>query len=205
MLLPVSGVIERVLRPKDFFDSNPTELEQVVRLVRASFGRDMDFQDVYDHITKPEEVYLLRNENLRAMASYSRQKFADQSALVVEGIAIVPEFQGRGIFRMITENMLLEETLICLRTQNPRMYRALQKCCSQVYPQKAESPVAIKAAILDFARHLGCNIDGFGVIKGYYGGLFYGQQPHHLEVDGLFQELGVDLHRGDGLLVIGKT
>jgi hypothetical protein len=139
------------------------------------------------------------------MASYSRQKFADQSALVVEGIAIVPEFQGRGIFRMITENILLEETIICLRTQNPRMYRALQKCCSQVYPQKAESPVAIKAATLDFARYLRCKINGLGVVEGHYGRLFFGEEPHHQEVDKLFCALGINVQKGDGLLVIGKT
>lgn len=171
--------------------------------MNSAFGRNLEFDDIYNHVTSPESLYLLRQEKMVAMASYNKQKFADVDSLVVEGIAVAPEMQGKGIFKAITNHALNGEMVICLRTQNPRMYRAMEKYCSETYPGEKDTPVVTKAITLDFAKYLRCAIDGNGVVKGYYGGLFYGQEPHHSKVDPLFQKLGVNLHNGDGLLVVG--
>lgn len=172
--------------------------------MRSGFKRDLDFQDIYNHVTLPERVFLLRNAEIKAMASYNKRCFAGHSTLIVEGICIDPSIQGKGFFEKITRQAIKDESLICLRTQNPIMYKALANYCRNIYPnEKEESPDYIKAAIRDFARYLECVIDSNGVVKGYYGGLFYGKAPSHKDVDPLLKKLGVNLHNGDGLLVIG--
>jgi len=181
-------------------------LKEVASVINRAFGRNLESDDIYVHVTQPEVVYLLRQqEKIVAMASYNVRKFADIESLVVEGIAVAPEMQGKGVFKTITDYALNGERVVCLRTQNPRMYRALEKYCAETYPGEKDRPVITKAITLDFAKYLKCNIDGNGVVKGYYGGLFYGQEPHHSKVDSLFQKLGVNLHEGDGLLVVGET
>ncbi len=153
----------------------------------------------------PKSVYLLRNRNIKAIASYNRQIFAGFHSLIIEGICLDPSIQGKGIFREITNKAIKNEEVVCLRTQNPRMYRALAKYCRNIYPSDKERSIDIKATLIDFAEYLKCSIDSNGVIKGYYGGLFYGEEPSHQQVDFLFKKLGIDLYQGDGLLVIGTV
>ena len=102
----------------------------------------------------------------------------------------------------MTEHVQNGEPIICLRTQNPRMYRALEKHCSSVYPNSNEDiPDAIRA---EFARYLGSEIDDRGVVRRHYGGLFYGEEPTYDRVSDFFkEELGMDLYRGDAMLAIG--
>ena len=147
----------------------------------------------------------MRNGKIDAMASYNRKTLGEKLALILEGICMDPCIQGKGIFKKLTDCAIKDEGIICLRTQNPRMYRALEKYCNSIYPGERESPVHVKAAIMDFAKYLGCNIDGNGVVKGYYGGLFYGKEPHHERVDPLFKRLGINLHNGDAVIAIGLT
>ena len=192
------------MRPKDFFDSNPKDLEEVVRVVRQGFGRNTDFQDIYNHVTTPENVYLLRNGDIKAMASYSRATLSGFDSLIVEGIVMLPEIQGKGLFKEITKHVADSEAVIGLRTQTPMMYGALLSYCHDVYPNCDKMPAAIKAVRDDFAKHLGCEIDDRGVIRGHYGGLFYGKEPCHKEYDLLFKKyLGMDLNKGDAVLLIG--
>ena len=93
------GVAERVEDPKSFFKLNPEVFEQVVSTVRAAFGRDTDKQDIYEHVTSPEDVYLLTNNGkIIAMASYNSKNISGIPCLIPEGMTVVPEFQGKGIF-----------------------------------------------------------------------------------------------------------
>jgi len=196
--------VTKLNQPKDFFDSNPKKLEEICFLVNSAFERDLDFEDIYNHITSPESVYLLEiNKRLSAMASYNRKIFSGISCLVVEGIAVAPENQGKGIFSYMTDIACNNESVICLRTQNPRMYRALEKYCSRVYPNSGELPKAISAIKNELAEYLGCQLNDKGIILGYYGGLFYGKEPKHKEVSGFFKELGMELNKGDALVAIG--
>jgi len=122
---------------------------------------------------------------------------------MVDGIALAPEMQGKGAFGEITREAYPKGNVFCLRTQNPHMYRALEKYCLDIYPGTGEIPPAIREMRKDLADQLECEITDNGVIKGYYGGLFYGKEPRHERISGLFDDLGMDLHRGDSLLVIG--
>jgi len=137
------------------------------------------------------------------MASFNSRKLSGIPCLIPEGVVIVPEMQGKGIFKRFVDFVINGQALICLRTQNPRMYRALQKYCCSIYPGEEETPEAISAIIKDFAKFSNCEIDSNSVVKGYYGGLFYGETPHHQKIDPLFKKLGVDLDKGDGLLIAG--
>lgn len=203
MRLPGFGEIIKVNRPREFFSSNPDVVDQVAEVVRRAFGRNLEYDDIYQHITSPENVYLLKNGEINAMASYNRRVLSGIPALVAEGIAVAPEIQGKGLFRMITDVARERESVICLRTQSPRMYRALEKYCSAIYPGPNSMPRAIGEIRGDLAEHLGCAIDEKGVVKGYYGGLFYAQEPAHKSVSPFFKEVGVDVNKGDALLVVG--
>ncbi|MDO8516586.1 MAG: hypothetical protein Q7S33_00520 [Nanoarchaeota archaeon] len=168
----------------------------------------MDYQDIYLHVTSPEIVFLAedisRQNNVLAMASYNSTVLSGIPSLIVEGIAIAPEAQGKGIFSRMTDEARNSEYAICLRTQNPRMYRALQKYCYAVYPNKIEIPSAIVEMRKALAEYTGCQMDNKGVVKGYYGGLFYGEEPLHPTITSLFkEEFGLKSERGDALLCIG--
>lgn len=204
MLLPLFGEIEQISNPKEFFDLNPRDLEEVVSVVRNGFGRSLDFSDIYKHVTSPEQVYLLRDKNIKAMASYNTKMFYGVPTLIVEGIALEQEVQGKGIFALLTDNALTSEQAICLRTQNPRMYRALEKFCGKVYPNKKGTPQIMQSLLREFAKYTDSTLDERGVVRGYYGSLFYGQEPTHCEISRFFKEtLKMDLSKGDAVLAIG--
>ncbi len=165
----------------------------------------MDYQDIYLHVTSPETVFLAEEQNrVLAMASYNSVVLSGIPSLIVEGIAIEPETQGKGIFSRITDVARDGEYAVCLRTQNPRMYRALQKYCSLMYPDKKEMPLAIAGIRKALAEYMGCQINEKGIVGGYYGGLFYGEEPTHPKITSFFkEELGLKLERGDALLCVG--
>ncbi|MEK6757694.1 MAG: hypothetical protein AABX88_01060 [Nanoarchaeota archaeon] len=200
----VFGSVQRIEDPKSFFEFGSNEFTELVEVVRSAFGRKLELEDIYQHVTSPERVYLMKKDGRTcAMASYNQKIFSGISSLVVEGVAIAPEFQGKGIFKELTDRVLGEEKLICLRTQNPLMYKALENYCVNVFPRETKIPRIISEVSKDFANYLGCEINVEGVVKGYYGGLFYGKTPKHKDVTGLFEKLNVQLNNGDALLVIG--
>jgi hypothetical protein len=172
-------------------------------VVRSAFGKSLDFKDIYEHVTNPERVYLLLNGKVSAMASYNRRILSGFPSLIVEGIAVDPTLQGRGFFRSVTDIAREEEAVICLRTQNPRMYRALENYCSYIYPCATQTPNAVKEVLEDLARHMNCQIDEKYIVRGCYGGLFYGEEPTHKRVSSLFDTLEMELNKGDALLVAG--
>ena len=183
-------------------------LKEIVRTVRRAFGRpDMDYQDIYDHVVSPDRLLVLienKSKGVLAMGGYSTRTFSGEPSLIVDGVAIAPEMQGKSLFRDITEALCLDESFVCLRTSNPRLYRALENCCSAVYPGKKPMPKSVRKIRDEFASHTGCEITEEGIVRGYYGGsLFYGEEPFHKGSSPFFRELGVDIHKGDALLVVG--
>lgn len=165
----------------------------------------MDYQDIYLHVTSPETVFLAEEQNkVLAMASYNSVVLSGIPSLIVEGIAVEPGTQGKGIFAKMTDVARDGEYAVCLRTQNPRMYRALQKYCSAIYPNGREMPPAMVEVRKALAECMSCQINEKGIIGRYYGGLFYGEEPTHPKVTSFFrEELDLKLERGDALLCIG--
>lgn len=173
--------------------------------MNQGFGRELDFQDIYDHVTSPDEVYLLRNEQaIESMASYNRRVFSGKTALIVEGVVVSPRIQGKGVFGNITEKVKDSEDFICLRTQNPRMYRALEKICDKTYPNLISQRFPSETLRSDLANHFDCEVGHNGVARGFYGSLFYGLEPIHPDYTDFFKKhLGMHLEDGDALLVVG--
>ncbi|MBU2615723.1 MAG: hypothetical protein KKC19_01325 [Nanoarchaeota archaeon] len=197
------GLVERIEDPKSFF-KDEDNLKQVTSVVRCAFGRNLDQEDIYEHVTSPEFIYLLRNRTeVLAMASYNKTSFSGFPSLVVEGIAIKPSIQGQGVFREITD-LVLDEPIICLRTQSPRMYRALEKYCRDVFPKDEKTPKAIEEILRELALYLDCKVEADFIIPCYYGGLFYGEEPTHKNLSNFFKhKLKMNLDQGDALLVAG--
>lgn len=174
--------------------------------MRAGFGRNLEFSDIYTHITNPERVYLLRNEGIKAMASYNSQIICGFNSLVVEGVAVAPEFQGKGVFQEITKQALGSADLVFLRTQSPRMYRALEKITERIYPNPEGLGEGLNTFLREFAKYLNCKMDERGVVRSYYGRLLYGEEPTHCKITDFFKkDLKMDLSKGDALLVMGIT
>ncbi len=165
----------------------------------------MDYQDIYLHATVPEIVFLAEEQNrVLAMASYTSTILSGIPSLIVEGVAITPYAQGKGIFAQLTDTARKGESAVCLRTQNPRMYKALQNYCIVTYPEKSEVPSAIANLRSALAQHLGCTSDERGIIRKYYGSLFYGEEPTHPHATSFFKkELGLHIEEGDALLCVG--
>ncbi len=139
------------------------------------------------------------------MASYNRRDISGSPSILVEGIAIDPEFQAKGLFKEITDLFANGESAIFLRTQNPRMYAALANYCSSVYPNpNMDIPIGIRDVHQGFASYLGSEISFKGVVKGHYGGLLYGEEPTHPIFSEFFKnDLEMDLHNGDAVLLLG--
>ncbi len=201
--------INRIFNPKSFFEleENKSRLEETVSVVRNAFDRpNMDYGDIYNHLISPEMLFLLEDnkEKILGMAAYNKVLLSGIPSLIVEGIAIDPMIQRKGMFREVTNLVSVNSAVVCLRTQNPHMYRALQNYCSQVYPGETDPPLAIRAIRDNLAGRLKCEVDENGVIRGYYGSLFYGKKPHHAEISPLFEKrFGMNIENGDAILVVG--
>ncbi len=168
------------------------------------FGRELDFKDIYEHITVPEKLLVLRDNKIKAMASYNTQSFCGFKSLIVEGIAIHPGFQGNGIFKDLTTVACSDHEVVCLRTQNPFMYRALEKFCRITFPSENRYPKQFDKILQEFAEYLKCSPNENKVIKNHYGGLFYGKEPTHPKISKFFREtLCMNLNNGDAVLVGG--
>ncbi|GEM_PF-1443656 len=201
----VFGVLDVIRNPKSYFDEQSQTLEDVVGLVRRAFGRELEFDDIYRHVTLPEEVCLLRNEDgsLIAMRSHNRKTFSGIPSLFLEGAVVDPVFHGKGIYGKILSEVHTREAVICLKTQNPRVYAALEGYCSAVYPGMQETPRAIQEIQRAVAADLKCDANKEGVISGYYGRLLYGKEPTHKRSAFFKDKLNMNLARGDALIVVG--
>jgi hypothetical protein len=200
------GILEKITQPKSYFDENQHVFYAVSKVVRNAFGKDLDMEDIYQHLTKPDEVFLLRNfqDKVIAMRSHSRVSLSGVPSVVLDGAAIGPDYHGRGIYGLLLSEIEGSERVMCLRTQNPRIYASLNSYCRKVFPNYRETPKDIRNLLNSFANYLNCEVDSNFVIRGYYGGLFYGEEPTHEKFSLLFKEkLKMDLSKGDAVLLAG--
>ncbi|MBS3094156.1 hypothetical protein J4474_00685 [Candidatus Pacearchaeota archaeon] len=195
----------KIENPKNFFDKEKEILNQTIEVVRDAFASPMGFEDVYQHLTIPEKVYLLFNEEkVIGMGSYSQKVFSGIPVLTTDGIAIKEDFQGKGVFNELTNLVLNGERVICLRTQNPHMYLALEKKCKIVYPnENIEIPEALKLVRNEYGNFLNCELDEFGIARKFYGKSLYGKIKFHPRISKLFEQMKMNISAGDALIVTG--
>lgn len=178
---------------------------EIHELVNASFGKILTEEDIFEHITTPDEVCLLReNGTLLAMRSHSRTILSGFPTTILEGAAIHPNVQGNGLYSLLLDQITFQTPVYGTRTQNPHTYVALEKYCSAIYPANNYTPDAIVAIRNDLAKYFGSSITEKGVVKDHYGSLFYGEEPKHQRISKFFSdELDMDIYRGDAVLLLG--
>jgi hypothetical protein len=164
----------------------------------------MDYDDIHSHLISSEILFLLEdnNRNVVGMAAYTPCDLAGIKSLIVDGIAIDPSFQAKGVFAELTDLVSEDTEAVCLRTQNPHMYRALERYCSSVHPGESSSD-KLRTIHGNLVEKLECKVDENGIVKGYFGGLFYGKKPHHPKISNYFDKLGMNLDEGDALIAAG--
>lgn len=207
-VIPISfGMLERILNPEDFFKNNKDYFLEMVNVVRKAFGTPMTEQDIFDHLTQPKKVYTLReNDKLIGMFSYTPKSLEGINLLFIDGIAIDPDCQGRGIFQEVTKVAYEGEKILGLKTQNPRMYRALEKFCDVTYPNASlDFPGDIETLMNGLARELGIIVDEKKVARGAYGRSLYPKQSFNGRCGNFFANvLNVEYSRGDSVLCLGR-
>lgn len=199
-------ILERIVNPLTFFKNNPLEFKSTVQVVRDAFGTPMTEEDIYQHLTMPGKVYLLRDSaGILGMCSYTPKKIAGRDLLFVDGIAIDPKRQAQGIFGEVTQIASEQEEFLALKTQNPRMYRALEKFCGVTYPNESlVFPEDILPLMKNLAQDLKLNVDKSMVARGFYGTSLYPKMPVHRSGSRLFDNiLQVNYSRGDSVLCLG--
>lgn len=196
----VFGVPEKISNPREYFLKNHSELIAVSEAICEGFGRELEPEDIFSHVTSPEHVFLIRDPNkIVGMASYNKIQIESENVLVVEGISLKPTFQSKGIFKKITDLAIEDETLIALRTQSPRMYAALYDYCNGAISPSEN----FNGQLEKIAKHFGNEINREGVTRGYYGRFFYGYSPSHERFSELFEKM-LDVEKGDALIVLGR-
>lgn len=206
-IIPLScGLLEHILEPVTFFKQHLDDFNEVVKVVRAAFGTEMTEEDIYEHLTMPKKVYLLRNQGkIFAMGAFTPKDIENEKVLYVDGIAIHPQLQGKQVFEQIASKALDAERFLSLRTQSPRMYAAFSRLCNFVYPNESMScPENLFLLFKGTGENLGMKLDEKGVARGLYGKSLYPKEQTHHTASRLFNDiLKVNYGAGDSVLCIG--
>ncbi len=204
--LPSGSDLERITNPQVFFRENKEDFMNIVQVVRDAFGTPMTEEDIYQHLTMPSKVYLLKDSGkVFGMCSYSPKILNGTRVLFVDGIAINPNAQGRGVFGEVTLIAKEDEKFVALKTQNPRMYRALEKFSHKIFPNDSLIfPERISTVMKDLADNLHLKVDSLMVARGFYGTSLYPLALNHQTASRLFDDiLKVDYKNGDSVLCLG--
>ena len=197
------GILEHILHPKKYFFDLREDFLGVCEVVREAFGSNIDEEDIYHHVVSPEKVYLLRGEENQpvGMFSYTTKNIFGKELLYIEGIAISKKFQGRGVTQAVNSVVHSGENYIGMRTQNPHMYRVLEKFCDKTYPSINGE---LSELVFDLGKVLGMRLDDKGVARGYYGKSLYGKVNLHPRISHLFDNiLKMNYNEGDSVVCVG--
>ena len=198
--------LKRVEDPVSYFDIHGENFQEIVEMVRASFGSLMTEKDIYNHLINPAKLFLAKNGGIVVvMYAYTPINLLGERVLYIDGVAVHPQFQARGIFSKATLEALDGQKIIGLRTQNPQMHRALEKFCHTICPSRkvdySLQLIKFRDALADF---LGMEIDSRGVSRGFYGKSLYPIIPFHQTSSALFETLlKVDYALGDSVVCVG--
>ena len=199
--------LEKIEEPEIFFNENKKYFDQTVKVVREAFGSLMTEEDIYNHLTEPKKVYILKdNEEVFGMYSMTPKDIAGNKIFYVDGIAINPKKQGKGIFKNVTHKVREDENFVALRTQNPCMHRALEKLCGNIYPNiEGNMPEEIESLMKSLSNNLMMPVDNQMVARKFYGKSLYSSITKNKRSSYLFDKiLGIDYNAGDSVLCIAR-
>jgi len=194
--------IIQIKNPIEYF-KNEKKFNETIEAIRDGFGSEMTKEDCYNHLISPDKLFLVEENNeIKGMASYSNINIGE-NILFAEGAAFKKEVQGKGLFKQITKLILNDERFIGLKTQNPRMYKALESMCSNISPRFGKDSLYYKK--MRFGRSLNILTDEYGVSRGFYGTSLYSEIPQADKITmNLFEMLNIDYKKGDSLICLGK-
>lgn len=178
-------------------------VKEVTDVVRKAFGSEMTYDDVCNHLKEPDETYIIfdKNEKIKGMACYSNKDLIIGDCLYVDGIALSPDIQGKGIFNIMTSICLKDKPtihLVGLRTQNPNMYQALKNYTDEISPHSKDDGLNIAKRLL--AKEMDVDINKQGVIKNCYGKSLYTKIPKE---NPDFKKLRLNYDKGDSVICVG--
>lgn len=182
-------------------------LMSAVHMAALGFAKEESeelIRDVQEHLESGKLVYRIFVDEVEiGFAIFAIY----QDILYLSGIILTPEFQGRGIVRIVIEQvqrLYNGLSYLALRTQSLRMYLAASRMCDEFYPdlegefipeQFAKRGEYIASLInSEFPVHLNC-----------YGGQLYGIKP--IYKDPMLQDLWDELcnfENGDAIIFIGR-
>ena len=181
-------------------------LNRLLPTTRSGFGTPMERDDVEKHLIHVDRTYLLFAEDrLVGFSSYDFHETSDGSVLYLSGIALDRSAHGRGLFAAVNARALDEydPQYFVMRTQNPVIYRGVEKLVDTIYPGSGVSP----APVLRIARHFaGAPMeDATHVVRGLYGTCLYDDVPLLQPTRRFFDEcLRMDYARGDSVVIVGE-
>lgn len=208
--------ILKIRNPKEFFIKKNNIFENVIDMVRNSFGSDMTEEDIYNHLTSPKDIYLVFNgKKILAMGAYTPRIILGESLLHIEGVAIHSSAQGKGLFKQMTSKALNNERFLGLTTQNPCMHRALEKVSLFVCPnlnckisctyENVNECNYVMILKKNFSKEIGLHTDEQSVARGFYGKSLYTKPfPTYKSSSELFDKfLHIDYLSGDSVVCLG--
>ncbi len=207
--------IERIVSPNESIDSRrrASLLPSLLHVARTGFGCQVPEDDVMNHVfVKPHILYIIKDKDeIISFASF-RELGEQKQILYLDGIVVLPEYQKRGIFKEVNEGQIRsgKYAFMAGRTQNPAVYRAIQKLESvgNVYPNEScEIPSHIKEIGVDIAeRDLGMKFfepRTFVERKTYGDGGMYGFIPSSPVMSNFFDDtLKINYKEGDSVLIV---
>jgi GNAT superfamily N-acetyltransferase len=109
----------------------------IVRVGQRAFGESMDGNEILEHILPTDRLYLARENNiLQGFATAN----INLESIHLEGTAVDPEYQGRGLYRKFTCEIIdlaLDQSkqAITMRTQNPKIELGVRRTISDYIRQ----------------------------------------------------------------------
>jgi hypothetical protein len=185
-------------------------IENLAAVANSGFGRNIEYNDVRDHLLGGDILYLFRkNDAPVGFVSFLSYTINETSMLFLDGIVISKDHQKQGIATHVISSELEQKdySVIALRTQSPVMYSTLKSLPSvkRVYPNLDELPSGTYQTIKElYSRRYNREIPRDLVVRGARKGV-YSQVPIHPRYTKFFNEtLGVDAVNGDFVFVFGE-
>ncbi|MBT7903511.1 hypothetical protein HN587_06635 [Candidatus Woesearchaeota archaeon] len=172
-----------------------------------SFGRWLPYEAIDGRTREADYVLLLkRDERVIGYAVNEVMELAGKTVNYYNTILLRREIQHQGIAEPLfkLELALGPSDYLLSRTQNPALYRAMDRLCSQtgykMHPNGVEVPEALKKIVLAYDPEVGADLVKRGV---YFGrALMYDTPKPKTEEAHIWEKLGVE--KGDAIMLVAE-
>ncbi|RLG17050.1 hypothetical protein DRN62_02320 [Nanoarchaeota archaeon] len=193
----------KLLKPREIGDGLVRKLHEVAE---DGFGKKVPMEEVKHNTLETNGIFVVYDDNEpMGFTSYELRDIDGIRVGFLRGTVIRRAFQGRGLFKHLCQRLIrvFEEEgirFVATRTQNPRVYRALQRLLPELYPTtRGEVP----ESVFELAKKIRKDVTRELIIPGLYGRQLTGEKVLAKEesVNALFSKLNTE--EGDAYLLIG--